>query len=156
MKTYSQLVNDTLSEITEIFPWDLEEKLAAGDDVLLIDIREPYEFDAMRVTGSLNVPRGILESACDWGYQETVPELAAARDREVVVMCKSGNRSVLAAKVMELMGFDKVVSLKTGLKGWNDYELPLCDCNGNPVDIDEAEEFFADKVTREQLGPKAR
>jgi rhodanese-related sulfurtransferase len=156
MKTYSQLVNDTLSEITEIFPWDLEEKLAANDDVLLIDIREPYEFDAMHVADSLNVPRGILEAACDWGYQETVPELAAARDREVVVMCKSGNRSVLAAKAMELMGFDRVMSLKTGLKGWNDYELPLRDCNGNPVDIDEAEEFFADKVTREQLGPKAR
>jgi len=154
MKRYKDLVNETLPEITEIFPWDLEQRLTSGEDPLLVDIREPYEFDAAHISGAINVPRGILESACDWGYQETVPELAAARERPVVLMCRSGNRSALAAKVLQEMGYRNVVSLKTGLRGWNDYEQPLVDAQGNPVDIDDAEEFFTDKISEEQMGPR--
>ena len=44
-------------------PWDLEERLQQNPDLLLVDVREPYEFDAMHIAGSMNVPRGILESA---------------------------------------------------------------------------------------------
>lgn len=156
MKKYTDLVTETLPQIKEIFPWDLEEKFQNEEDILLVDIREPYEFDAMRIAGSINVPRGILESAADWGYQETVPELADARDRQVLLMCKSGNRTVLAAKVLQDMGYSQVLSLKTGLRGWNDYEQPLEDCDGKPVDIDEAEEFFTDHVTPEQMPPGKR
>lgn len=154
MKKYRELVQDILPQITEIFPWDLEEKLNNGEQPVLVDIREPYEYDAMHIEGSLNVPRGILEAACDWGYQETLPELVQARGREVVLMCKSGNRSALAAKVLQDMGYETAVSLKTGLRGWNDYEQPLVDKDGKPVDIDEAEEYFIDHVSEEQLGPK--
>lgn len=154
MKQYRQLVQDILPQITEIFPWNLEEKLNNGEQPVLVDIREPYEYEAMHIEGSVNVPRGILESACDWGYQETLPELARARDREVVLMCKSGNRSALAAKVLQDMGYSAVMSLKTGLRGWNDYEQPLVDTNGDPVDIDDAETYFTDRVSEEQMGPK--
>lgn len=155
MKHYRDLVQDILPEISEIFPWDLEEKLQQDEKPVLVDIREPYEFDAMHIEGSLNIPRGILESACDWGYQETVPELVEARDREVVLMCKSGNRSALAAKVLQEMGYTAVMSLKTGLRGWNDYEQPLFDKQGQTVDIDDAEAFFTDKVSEAQRGPQA-
>ncbi len=154
MKRYRDLVQDVLPAISEIFPWDLEEKLSGPHKPVMVDIREPYEFDAMRLEGAINVPRGILETACDWGYQETIPELVTARDQEVVLMCKSGNRSALAAKVLQDMGYNAVMSLKTGLRGWNDYEQPLVDKQGNPVDADDAEVFFADYVTEEQLGPK--
>jgi len=67
-------------------PRDLAEKLAADSDILLVDIREPYEFDAMHIRGSLNVPCGILEMACEYDYEETVPELADARAREIVLV----------------------------------------------------------------------
>lgn len=154
MKNYRELVQDILPQITEIFPWDLEEKLNRGEQPVLVDIREPYEYQAMHIEGSINVPRGILESACDWGYQETVPTLVQARDREVVLMCKSGNRSALAAKVLQDMGYRSVVSLKTGLRGWNDYEQPLVDQQGRAVDIDDAEKYFTDQVNDEQMGPK--
>lgn len=153
MKNYRELVAEVLPQITEVFPWDLEERFSAGERPVLVDIREPYEFDAMRIEGSVNVPRGVLESACDWGYEETVPDLAAARDREVILMCKSGNRSALAAKVLQDMGYQRVASLKTGLRGWNDYDQPLVDQAGNRVDPDEAEEFFTDHVSEAQMGP---
>ncbi len=91
--TFAKIVEETRKCVDEIFPWDLSEKLEAGDDLLLLDVREPAEFEAMHIEGSLNVPRGILESACEYGYEETVPELVQARDRDVVVVCRSGTVS---------------------------------------------------------------
>jgi rhodanese-related sulfurtransferase len=120
---------------------------------LILDIREPLEFDSMRIDGSLNVPRGILESACDYGYEDTVPELAGAREREIVVVCRSGNRSALAAFTMQLMGYRQVVSMKTGLRGWNDYELPLIDGSGKVAPVDRADDFFTTRLRPEQLEP---
>ncbi len=156
MKRYTDLVREALEHVPELFPWDLEERLAAAEPPLLLDVREPEEFAAMRIEGSLNVPRGILESACDWGYEETVPELVEAREREIVVVCRSGNRSALAARTMQLMGYRRVSSLKTGLKGWNDAELPLVDAEGRRVDVEEADAYFAPRVRPEQLPPDRR
>jgi len=155
MKTFNELIEEGLKTVDELFPWDLDEDLQAGKDVLILDVREPDEYNAMHITGSIFAPRGILESAAEWGYDDTIPELVKARDREVVVVCRSGNRSVLAGRTLQLMGYQKVKSLKTGLRGWNDYELPMLDQDGNEVDIDEAEEFLASKVSEEQMGPDA-
>ena len=76
MKTFQKLIADGLKTVPEVFPWDLQELMEAESSLLLLDIREPYEFDTLHIKGSMNVPRGILESACDYGYDETVPELA--------------------------------------------------------------------------------
>lgn len=154
MKHFTDLIADALPEVEELFPWDLEEKLQEDDKPVLLDVREPGEFDALHIKDSLNVPRGILESACDWDYDETEPELAAGRDREIIVICRSGNRSVLAAKTMQMMGFKKVISLKTGIRGWNDFEQPLYDAEGNEVDIDDADEILASKLRPEQRRPE--
>ena len=154
MKTYKELVADSLKEIPELFPWDLDEKLQNGEKPLIVDVREQNEYDFCHIEGSLFVPRGILEGACDWGYDDTIPELVQARDREVVVVCRSGNRSALAAHTMKLMGYGKVISLKTGIRGWNDAELPLVNKDGEPVDPDDAEEFLASKVRPEQMPPE--
>jgi rhodanese-related sulfurtransferase len=154
MKRFQDLIKECLSQVREIYPWDLRALLDRPGDVLLLDIREPYEFAAMRIEGSLNVPRGILETACEYGYEETVPELVAARDQEIVVICRSGNRSVLAAYVMQQMGYRGPCSLKTGLRGWNDFEQPLVDAEGQAVAIDDADAYFTPRLTPEQLGPK--
>lgn len=154
MKTYQQLIEDCLQYVTEIFPWDLEEKLAAGEKPILLDIREPEEFNAMRLENSINVPRGILEQSCEWDFEETIPDLVKSRDREIVLICRSGNRSVLAAYTLQEMGFQKVLSLKTGLRGWNDYEQALVNSENQEVDIEEADEYFSSKVKPEQLKPK--
>lgn len=154
MKTFNQMIEESLQEIEELFPWDLADKLAQNEDVLLLDVREPDEFDALHIEGSISVPRGILETACEWGYDETIPELVQARDKEVIVVCRSGNRSVLAALTMKVMGYQKPVSLKTGVRGWNDFEQPLIDKHGRPVDIDDADEILASRVSPEQMPPK--
>ena len=153
MKRFMQLVSDCLTDVKELMPWDVEERLQANPDILVVDVREPYEFDAMHIAGSLNVPRGILESACEWEYEETEPELARAREREIVIVCRSGYRSVLAAHSMQLLGYSNVVSLKTGLRGWKDYEQPLIDSDGADVDLDEADRYFSPILRDDQMRP---
>jgi rhodanese-related sulfurtransferase len=156
MKKVLELIKDCLSDVKEIMPWDLEERLAANPDLLLVDVREPDEFAAMHIDGSLNVPRGILESACEWDYEETVPELVRARDREVVVVCRSGYRSIMAAHAMNLLGYGDVSSLQTGLRGWKDYEQPLVDAAGESVDLDDADRYFTPRLRPDQMRPADR
>ncbi|MBU0688110.1 MAG: rhodanese-like domain-containing protein [Gammaproteobacteria bacterium] len=154
MKRYDDLVNEALVRVKEVTPWDFGRRYQAGDVPLLLDIREPAEFETMRIPGSINVPRGILEQSCEWDYDETVPELASDREREIVVICRSGKRSVLAADVMQQMGFSNVVSLKLGIRGWNDAELPMEDANCNVIDADAGDELLASRIKPEQLKPK--
>jgi len=154
MKNYKKLVEDILPEINELFPWDVSEKLDNNEKLLIIDIREPYEYDSLCIPDSINVPRGILESACDYGYEETVPALAAARDKQVILVCRSGNRSALAANIMQLMGYTQVFSMKTGMAGWNDYELPMINSDKQAVSIDEGDEYFVNRVRPDQMPPK--
>jgi rhodanese-related sulfurtransferase len=153
LKRFSELVTDCLPHIREEFPWDVEARLDTPDSPLILDIREPGEFDAMHIRNSLNVPRGILESACEYGYEESVRELVEARSRDVVVVCRSGNRSALAAFTLQLMGYRRVVSMKTGLRGWNDYELPLVNAAGMTVPVELADDFFTTRLRPDQLDP---
>ena len=76
-----------------------------------------------------------------------------ARSRDVVLVCRSGNRSALAAYTMQLMGYQRVVSMKTGLRGWNDYELPLVNAKGMTVPVELADEFFTTRLHPDQLDP---
>ena len=149
--TLDQLIEEALETVDEVFPWDLEEWVTDKKDMLLLDVRESYGFNAMKIKGSINVPRGILETACEYNYDATVPALADARDRKVVVICRSGKRSVLAAQTMQRMGYQDACSLKLGVKGWNDSDLPLYDNEGNQVDGDEAEEFLVPELRPEQI-----
>ena len=153
MKTFKDLIDDVLPHIKELFPWDLEERLDETSDLLLIDITEAKEFNIAHIKNAINVPRGVLEASCEWNYEDTLPELASGRDREIVIICRSGNRSALAAYTMQLMGFTNVTSLKTGLRGWFDYELPLYDGDGNEVDEDEADAYFSKGPLPEQIEP---
>ncbi len=155
MKRFTELIAQCLDQVDELMPWDLVERLDSSPQLLLLDVREPYEFETMHGHGSMNVPRGIIESACEYDYEETVPELVEARDRDIVVICRSGNRSILAAYTMQLMGYNHVQSLRTGLRGWNDYEQPLVDKNGNTVSLEQADDYFFPRLRPSQVKPKS-
>lgn len=153
-KRYQDLVADALTRVLEVQPWDLIERLQSDEPPLLLDVREPDEFAQLRIEGSINVPRGVLEQACEWDYDETVPTLAAREPASIVVICRSGNRSALAADVLLSMGFREVISLRTGVRGWNDYDQPLFDADGKPVDGDEADAMMTARPRPEQRRPK--
>ncbi|MCW8964354.1 MAG: rhodanese-like domain-containing protein [Gammaproteobacteria bacterium] len=152
MKTYKQIISEAATQVSELFPWDVE--AIENPDLILLDIREPYEYEAMHIKGSINVPRGILEQSCEWDYEETIPKLVCCRNQEIVVICRSGYRSVLAAFTMQLMGYTNVHSLKTGLRGWNDYELPMVNMHEQPVDLETADDYFTARLRDDQKSPK--
>lgn len=154
MSSYDDLVAEAGTRVKEIMPWDLSRALAAGSRPILLDVREPWEFALMHIPHSINVPRGVLEQTCEWDYDETVPEMVVGREREIVVICRSGKRSVLAADTLQRMGFNNVVSLKTGVRGWNDSEQPLVNASGDAIDADTGDVLLAPRLRPEQRKPK--
>lgn len=154
-ETFTSMVGALGGRVAEIYPWDLVTMLTVDEAPMLLDIRCPHEFAAAHIDGSINVPRGVLEMAADYGYEETVPPLVAARDERVVVICRSGNRSLLAAATLQRMGYRDVVSLKTGLRGWNDFDQALVSASGSTLHGDAVERMFTSQLTAAQLGPQA-
>jgi rhodanese-related sulfurtransferase len=111
--------------ISEISPVQLKAKMEAGDDFLLVDVREFSEFEHGHISGAHLVPRGILEAAADPTYAKNYPPLCAARDRQVVLYCATSGRSAMAAAVLQMMGFKHVLNLSGGYSGWEAEGLPI-------------------------------
>lgn len=153
MNDYQRLVEKALKTVNEVTPWDLEEEIQKKTGLILLDIREQNEFEMMHIKHSIHVPRGVLEGACVWNYDDTVPKLAQARNQDIVVICRSGNRSALAALTMQQMGFTKVHSLKMGIKGWNDNDFEMESANYTIVDIDQADKWLNRTVSKYKLAP---
>ena len=143
MKTFKQIVAEASETINELMPWDVEERLKVNKNLIVIDIREECEFSRFHIDGSMLVPRGILESACEEEYEDAIPELVEGRDKEIVVICRSGLRSALGTQMLQMMGFKNISSMKTGLRGWNDFELPLYDLEMNQLDPDDIDEMLS-------------
>ncbi|MDZ4202306.1 MAG: rhodanese-like domain-containing protein [Gallionella sp.] len=104
--------------VSEITPDELQAKLDAGDALVLVDVRESGEFEHGHIGGAHLVPRGIVEAAADTGYPKHYPPLSGARDQLVVVYCATSGRSAMAAAVLQMMGFKKVLNLAGGFARW--------------------------------------
>ncbi len=108
-KSYAELVQDAKSVIGRIYPEELKARLDEGEQLVLIDVREPQEWTQGTLPGARKVARGVLE-----GHAErSIPH-----DANVVLYCGSGGRSALAGKSLKEMGFDNVESLEGGFSGW--------------------------------------
>ena len=94
----------------EITPVQLKKKLDAGENVFVLDVREPNEYQINRIAGSTLIPLGELPRR----YQEL------PRDREIVAQCKSGVRSAKAMDYLKTVGFSNVKNLKGGILAWID------------------------------------
>jgi adenylyltransferase/sulfurtransferase len=88
---------------------ELKQKLDAGDNVLVLDVREPYEYQIANIGGKL-IP------------QNDVPQRLAEidRDREVVVHCRTGGRSQRVAEFLKQSGYSNVANLAGGIHAWSD------------------------------------
>lgn len=148
---YSKLLAATCAQINEIMPWDLNQYLQNNQTALVVDVRQTSEYRACRVQGSINVPRGILENASNWGFSETIPELASAKRRPVLVVCRSGHRSAFAALTLQQLDFEQVYSLKLGVKGLNDEDYPLIGGSKTQLDADVAEQLLNPFIREDQL-----
>lgn len=93
---------------SEVTPTELAALLAAENPPLLLDVREPEELEISSLTGALNISMG-----------ELVRRLAELpKDRDMVVICRSGSRSGMVTEFLIGEGFPNVRNLTTGLNGW--------------------------------------
>lgn len=97
------------SEVGEITPVELSDRIDRGDDIELLDVREPYEWEIARLPGARHIPLGTLPQAMD----------RLDPDRETIVYCKSGMRSMAAATQLAAAGFRKVANLSGGISRWS-------------------------------------
>jgi rhodanese-related sulfurtransferase len=115
--TAADLVADARRQIHEIDPGQLASQ---ASDCILIDVREPAEFDTGHIAGAINIPRGVLEFQVDaHPAVANVREPALShKEQPVVVYCRTGGRSALAALNLQRMGFSDVRSIAGGLTDW--------------------------------------
>ena len=97
------------TNVPEIQPEELKAKLDAGEDVFVLDVREPHEYQICNIDGYL-IPLGELP--------KRVHELDSSR--EIVAHCRSGVRSAKAVDFLRQAGFRKVKNLAGGILGWSD------------------------------------
>ena len=92
----------------DITPHELSEKLASGTDIVLIDVREPYEWNAGHIEGAKHIP------------MNQIPQRLAEipKDREVVMICRSGGRSGHVQQHLHQQGFTNVKNLVGGMQRW--------------------------------------
>lgn len=124
VKTLADLVSEARAQIREIAPDELAESMEEGEPWLIIDVREPYEYERLHVPGSVLIPRGLLEGAAETQSPHRIDALCEARDRPLALLCSTGARSAFAAVVLEMMGFRKVVNIAGGIKLWESEDLP--------------------------------
>lgn len=123
MRTFEQVADAAKSRIVEVSREAVEARI--GDpNVTTIDVREQDEFRAGHVPGALGIGRGILE------YH--IADVAADADREIVLYCRGGNRSALAADSLQDMGYTNVRSMAGGFREWSDEGRPVS-WEGEPI-----------------------
>ena len=111
MASFRDLLSQAKSQITEVTPEDAEKRIAAGN-VLVLDVREPDEYDQGALPNVLHIPRGHLEAQ--------IEGKAPDRDQEIVVYCAGGVRSAFAAKTLQELGYTNVLSMIGGFGRWKD------------------------------------
>jgi molybdopterin/thiamine biosynthesis adenylyltransferase/rhodanese-related sulfurtransferase/molybdopterin converting factor small subunit len=89
---------------------DLKKRLDTGDDVFILDVREPNEYQICRIPGSVLIPLGELPRR----YAEL------PTDKDIVAHCKMGGRSAKATEFLQSVGFKRVKNLKGGILDWID------------------------------------
>ena len=95
----------------EITVEELKEKMDQNSNFTLIDVREPYEYEDFNLGGRL-IPLGE--------FMNKIPELEDLRNEEIIINCRSGRRSGMAAEVLTSAGFSNVKNLVGGVLRWQE------------------------------------
>ena len=115
-KSFQQIVLEALQSVPEVAPAVLQSRRQNGEQIVVIDVREPDEFARGTIPGAYTIPRGVLEMQVDGRLPV---------DTTVVLYCGAGARSALACKSLADMGYDKVENLQGGWSAWVDAGLPV-------------------------------
>ena len=114
MATFRDLLNAAKSEITEVDTATAAERIAAG--AVVLDVREPDEYDQGALPDAIHIPRGHLEAQVEGRLLD--------KTKQVVVYCAGGVRSAFAAKTLQELGYADVLSVAGGFGKWKDEGRP--------------------------------
>lgn len=114
---FLKLVNDAKSRVREVSVADTRARLAADQNIQLIDVREDNEWLAGHAVGAKHLGKGIIER----DIELEVPDKAT----ELVLYCGGGFRSALVADVLQEMGYTNAWSMAGGWKAWKDSGAPV-------------------------------
>jgi rhodanese-related sulfurtransferase len=124
-KSPTELVAEARARITEVSVEALASE--APGSYVLIDVREPGEFATAHIAGAIPIPRGVLEFQVEANPAiacVTEPALAV-REQPIVLYCRTGGRSALAAESLQKLGFTRVRSLAGGITAWTAAGKPV-------------------------------
>ena len=113
---FNALVDDARTRIQETDAATVRARKEAGDDFVLVDVREESEWAAGHVPGAVHVGKGVIER----DIEAAVPDA----DAEIVLYCGGGFRSALAADALREMGYSKVSSMDGGWRAWTEAGYP--------------------------------
>jgi molybdopterin/thiamine biosynthesis adenylyltransferase/rhodanese-related sulfurtransferase len=111
MATFRDLLANAKSQIVEIDTATAEARIEAGN-VLVLDVREPDEYDEGALADAVHIPRGHLEAQ--------IESRALDHDQTIVVYCAGGVRSAFAARTLQELGYSDVLSMAGGFGKWKD------------------------------------
>ncbi|MGZ3608905.1 MAG: rhodanese-like domain-containing protein [Ktedonobacteraceae bacterium] len=121
----SQMVSEARQTIPEITVSQSREELDQRQASLLLDVREPAEWEKGHIPGAVLAPRGMLEWYADSTTPYAKPELTTKRHEHIIIACASGGRSLLAAQTLQEMGYTNVVSMAGGFNEWSKQGFPV-------------------------------
>lgn len=111
-KTYEELVAEAREATEQASADDIHKAMGAGEELTILDVREPGEWEAAHIPGAKNIPRGVLE------YQAAT-ELPD-REARIITHCASGGRGSLAAQTLGVMGYTNVANMEGGMSAWRE------------------------------------
>src|SRR5215475_1555123 len=114
---FLKLVNDAKSRVRACTVADVKARLDRGERFEFIDVREDEEYARDHAAGARHLGRGILER----DIETVIPD----KDAEIVLYCGGGFRSALAAESLQKMGYQNVISMDGGIRGWREAGYPL-------------------------------
>lgn len=115
MSSFRDLLAQAKAQISEIDTHDAQTRIDAGG-VVVLDVREPDEYDQGAIPGALHIPRGHLEAQIEGRI--------ADKSAPVLVYCAGGVRSAFAAKTLQELGYSDVLSVAGGFGKWKDEGRP--------------------------------
>jgi sulfur-carrier protein adenylyltransferase/sulfurtransferase len=116
MKTLKDMLAEARQVVPEEGPAEVAKRLAAGEKMAVIDVRDPDEFRDGHLEAAANISRGFLEFRI--GTAVTEPSTP------IVLYCQTGLRSMLAAKALKDLGYPNVINLQGGYQKWIQSGLP--------------------------------
>ncbi|HXS47059.1 MAG TPA: molybdopterin-synthase adenylyltransferase MoeB [Solirubrobacterales bacterium] len=111
----------TKQQIEEIEPFEASQEIEGGD-VVLVDTREPHEYQEAHLEGGKLVPPGLLG--------DEIATAAPNKSARTILYCRSGNRSYKAAEQLQALGYEDVASMAGGILAWQEQGLPVVAASG--------------------------